>query len=43
MILISNVGTDMGGKKFIIESRKIIGNDVISLILAYNKNYLNWI
>ena len=43
IILISNVGPDMGGKKFITEARKIIGNDVISLFLAYNKNHLNWI
>ena len=43
IILISNVGTDMGGKKFVTEARKIIGNDVIVLFLAYNKNHLNWI
>jgi len=43
IILISNVGTDLGGKNFISEDRKIIGNDVITLFLAYNKNHLNWI
>ena len=43
IILISNVGTDMGGKKFISDARKIIGNDVIALFLAYNKSHLNWI
>ena len=43
IILISNVGTDLGGKDFINEARKIIGNDVISLFLAYNKSHLNWI
>ena len=43
IILISNVGTDLGGKKFIDEARKIIGNDVIALFLAYNINHLNWI
>ena len=43
IILISNVGTDLGGKKFIDEARKIIGNEVIALFLAYNKNHLKWI
>ena len=43
IILISNVGTDLGGKKFIDEARKIIGNDVITLFLAYNTDHLNWI
>lgn len=43
IILISNVGTDLGGKHFINEARKIIGNDVISLFLAYNKSHLDWI
>ena len=43
IILISNVGTDLGGKKFIDEARKIIGNDVIALFLAYNINHLKWI
>ena len=43
IILISNVGTDLGGKKFIDEARKIIGNNVIALFLAYNINHLNWI
>ena len=43
IILISNVGTDLGGKKFIDEARKIIGNNVITLFLAYNIQHLNWI
>ena len=43
IILISNVGTDLGGKKFIDEARKIIGNDVIALFLAYNIGHLDWI
>ena len=43
IILISNVGTDFGGKKFVDEARKIIGNDVIALFLAYNIQHLNWI
>ena len=43
IILISNVGTDLGGKKFIDEARKIIGNNVIVLFLAYKKEHLKWI
>ena len=43
IILISNIGTDLGGKKFITEARSIIGNDVITLFLAYNTNHLNWV
>ena len=43
IILISNVGSDLGGKKFIDEARKIIGNDVIVLFLAYNIKHLEWI
>ena len=43
IILLSNVGTDLGGKKFIDEARKIIGNDVLVLFLAYNTAHLDWI
>ena len=43
IILISNVGDDLGGKKFITNARKIIGNDVIALFLAYNTSHLDWI
>ena len=43
IILLSNVGTDLGGKKFVDEARKIIGNDTIVLFLAYNTAHLNWI
>ena len=43
IILISNVGTDMGGKKFIDKAREIIGNNVIVLFLAYRNDHLNWI
>ena len=43
IILLSNVGSDLGGKKFIDEARKIIGNDVIVLFLAYNTGHLDWI
>ena len=43
IILISNIGSDLGGKKFIDEARKIIGNDVIVLFLAYNIEHLKWV
>jgi len=43
IILISNVWTDLGGKNFISNERKIIGNDVIVLFLDYNISHLKWI
>ena len=43
IILISNVGTDMGGKKFIDKAREIIGNNTIVLFLAYRLDHLKWI
>ena len=43
IILISNVGNDLGGKKFVDKARKIIGNDVIALFFAYNTAHLDWI
>ena len=43
IILISNIGTDLGGKKFVDNARKIIGNDVIALFLCYNIQHLKWI
>ena len=43
IILISNVGTDYGGKEFIIKARAILGNNVIALFLAYKEEHLNWI
>ena len=43
IILISNAGSDLSGKKFVIDARKIIGNDVIALFLCYNIQHLTWI
>ena len=43
IILLSNIGTDFGGKKFIDEARKIIGNDVIVLFSAYNIEHIKWV
>ena len=43
IILISNAGKNLSGKKFVEEARKIIGNDVIALFLAYLPSHLNWV
>ena len=43
IILLSNVGTDLGGKTFVENARQIIGNNVITLFLAYNTSHLDWI
>ena len=43
IILISNVGTDLCGKKFVDKAREIIGKDVIVLFLAYLVKHLDWI
>ena len=43
IILISNIGSDYGGKKFIEEARKIIGNNVVVLFNAYSINHLRWV
>ena len=43
IILLSNVGTELDGKKFVDESRRIIGNNVIVLFFDFNINHLDWI
>ena len=43
IILISNIGSDLEGKSFVINARKIIGNEVIALFLAYNTDHLKWV
>ena len=43
IILLSNIGSDLGGKEYIEQARKIIGNDVIVLFLAYNIAHLDWV
>ena len=43
IILISNVGDDLGGRDFVEQARRIIGNNVIVLFLAYNIKHLEWI
>ena len=42
-ILISNVGDDLSGKKFIEDARKILENEVIVLFLTYNTKHIEWI
>ena len=43
IILISNIGSDLGGKKFVEKARKIINNDVLVFFSAYNIDHLEWI
>ena len=43
IILISNIGSDFGGRDFIKKARDIIGNDVIVLFNAYVDAHLDWI
>ena len=43
IILMSNIGTDLGGKKFVEEARTIIGNDIVVLFNAYSINHLKWV
>ena len=41
--IVSNIGQDLGGKKFVDEARKIIGNDVVVLFSAYDEEHLKWV
>ena len=43
IILLSNIGSDLGGKKFVEEARKIIENEVIVLFSAYSIEHLAWV
>ena len=43
IILLSNVGKNRVGEQFVDEARKIIGNEVLVLFVAYMNNHLNWI
>ena len=43
IILISNIGTDYGGRKFVEEARKILNNNVIVMFSAYSINHLKWV
>ena len=43
IILMSNVGSDFGGREFVNKARQIIGKEVICLFLAYMEEHLQWI
>ena len=43
IILISNIGSDYGGRDFVDKARYIIGNNVIVLFSAYSIDHLQWI
>ena len=43
IILISNIGTDLGGKKFVEEARKIINSDIVVLFNAFSIDHLKWV
>ena len=43
MILITSIGLDFSGLKFIEIARKILGSDIIVLIYSNNKNHFKWI
>ena len=43
MILITSIGKDKSGKKFIEVARKILDSNVIVLIYSSNKDHLKWI
>ena len=43
IILISNIGLDLSGKRFVEIARKILGFNAIVLFFSNNKNHLSWI
>ena len=43
IILLSNIGTDKGGRDFVNRARKIIGKDVVVLFSAYDEEHLKWV
>jgi len=43
IILISNIGLDLSGKKFIDVARKILGFDVMVLFISNNEDNLGWL
>ena len=43
IILISNIGRDLSGKRFIEVSRKILGFPIIALFFSNNNIHLNWL
>ena len=43
IILISSIGLDLSGKKFVEVARKILGFDVVVLFFSQNESHLSWI
>jgi len=43
IILISNIGKDLSGKKFVEVARKILGFDVMVLFFSNNNNSFDWL
>ena len=43
IIIISNIGLDLSGKKFVEVARKILGFDVMVLFFSNNKNNFEWL
>ena len=43
IILISNIGLDLAGKKFVEVARKILGFNVMVLFFSGNPDHLNWL
>ena len=43
IILISSIGKDLGGKKFVEIARKILGFDVMVLFFSQSRDHLKWI
>ena len=43
IIIITSIGLDYSGKKFIEVARKILGSNIIVLIFSSNKDHLKWI
>ena len=43
IILVTSVGLDLSGKKFIEIARKILKSNIIVLVFSNNKNHLEWI
>ena len=43
IILLSNICSNLEGKKFVDNARKILGNDIIVLFVSYNTDHLKWI
>ena len=43
IILLSNIGSNLEGRVFVDNARKILGNDIIVLFISYNTDNLKWI